>query len=132
MENNRLHIAVGVIFNQERNRVLVARRPDGIHQGGLWEFPGGKCGSAEGVRSALARELLEELGLVVDDCRPLIVVDHDYEDKQVKLDVWSVDAWHGNIHGREGQPIEWVPLSDLRHKDFPAANIPIIEALMKN
>ena len=36
--------------------VLITAGPDHVHQGGLWEFPGGKVGG-ESVIAALGREL---------------------------------------------------------------------------
>ena len=60
----RVHVAVGVIVNEQR-QVLLTRRHNDAHQGGLWEFPGGKVEAGESVVDALARELAEELGISV-------------------------------------------------------------------
>lgn len=128
MSKPQLHIAVGVIVN-DRAEVLVARRSSDRHQGGLWEFPGGKVEVGENVREGLARELHEELNLVVERARPLIRIRHDYPEYPVLLDVWRVDRWQGEIFGREGQPIEWLPVERLHERDFPAANRTIISAL---
>ncbi|MGB0765926.1 MAG: NUDIX domain-containing protein, partial [Luminiphilus sp.] len=65
-----IHVAVGVLTNAS-GRVLIARRGADLHQGGLWEFPGGKVESGEDVRQALTRELLEELGISVEASEPL-------------------------------------------------------------
>lgn len=123
----RLHVAAGVI-RSSNGRVLIARRPLDKHQGGLWEFPGGKVEEGETAEGALARELAEELGIGVTAARPLIQVRHDYPDKQVLLDVWEVSAFTGEPHGAEGQPLAWVEAADLPNYDFPAANRPIIAA----
>ncbi len=80
----RVHVAAAVIRGSD-GRVLIARRPEDKHQGGLWEFPGGKVEDGEPVRAALARELEEELGIRVERARPLIQVRHDYADKHVLL-----------------------------------------------
>ena len=63
--NNVIHVAVGVIINNQQ-QVLIAKRPDHLHQGGLWEFPGGKVDEGETVTQALKRELHEELDLDAD------------------------------------------------------------------
>ncbi|MNO69911.1 8-oxo-dGTP diphosphatase [compost metagenome] len=123
----RVHVAAAVIRGGD-GRVLIARRPDDKHQGGLWEFPGGKVEEGEAVQVALARELREELGIVVEMARPLIQVHHDYPDKQVLLDVWEVSAFSGEPHGAEGQPLAWVSPRELPSYDFPAANDPIVHA----
>ena len=90
----RVHVAAAAIFD-DRGRVLISRRPAHLHQGDLWEFPGGKLEPGESVESALHRELYEELGICVQAARPLIRVLHDYHDKSVLLDVWRVDNFTG-------------------------------------
>lgn len=123
----RIHVAAAVIRGQD-GRILIARRADDQHQGGLWEFPGGKVEAGEALRDALARELEEELGIRPKAARPLIQVRHDYPDKQVLLDVWEVAAFAGEPHGAEGQPLAWVAPRQLAEYQFPAANRPIIAA----
>jgi 8-oxo-dGTP diphosphatase len=123
-----VHVAVGVILNQV-GQVLIARRPDSVHQGGLLEFPGGKCELGESIEDALSRELQEELGIRVLDCHPLCKIQHDYGDKHVLLDVWIVDQFAGQPLGREGQPLQWLSIHSLSPTDFPAANRSIITHL---
>ncbi|MFK0088222.1 Nudix family hydrolase [Pseudomonas sp. NPDC090755] len=123
----RIHVAAAVIRAAD-GRILIARRADTQHQGGLWEFPGGKVEEGEAVQVALSRELNEELGIVVTAARPLITVKHDYPDKQVLLDVWEVSGFAGDPHGAEGQPLEWVTARDLPQYEFPEANRPIVAA----
>ena len=47
---NAVHVAVGVIQNAN-GELLIAKRPDHVHQGGLWEFPGGKVNEGETVQA---------------------------------------------------------------------------------
>ena len=123
-----LHVAVAAITNAQR-QVLISLRPDHVHQGGLWEFPGGKLEPGETVERALARELHEELGITVESAQPLIRIPYVYPDRQVLLDVWQVEDYSGEIHGREGQVVDWVAIDELGSLAFPAANKPIIQAL---
>ena len=127
-KNSTVHVAVGVLLNENRE-VLIALRPDGSHQGGLWEFPGGKVEEGESVEYALNREFKEELGISVQACTPLIQIRHEYSDKFVMLDVWRIEKFSGIPQGREGQAIEWRALSKLRAVDFPKANERIIREL---
>ncbi|PAV26030.1 DNA mismatch repair protein MutT [Tamilnaduibacter salinus] len=124
-----IHVAVGVV--RRGDEVLVARRPDHVHQGGRLEFPGGKVEPGEPAPEALKRELAEELGIgaTTDDIIPLIRVAHDYDDKCVLLDVFEVTGFTGEPHGVEGQPVEWRPAASLDPEAFPAANGPIIHAV---
>lgn len=125
-----VHVAVGVILDNEE-RVLLAKRPLQTHQGGLWEFPGGKVDGGESVSEALYRELEEELAIQVKTSEPLLEIRHDYTDKSVLLDVWLVTGFAGEPRGNEGQPIVWVAVSELANYDFPAANQAIVEALQQ-
>ncbi|MEH6590100.1 MAG: 8-oxo-dGTP diphosphatase MutT [Halioglobus sp.] len=125
-----VHVAVGVILDDSK-RILIARRSVDAHQGGLWEFPGGKVEASETVEQALARELHEELGIDVVACQPLLEISHDYGDKQVLLDVWIVESFTGTAEGREGQPLQWVAASQLEQFRFPAANVSIVTALIE-
>lgn len=121
-------VAAAAIFNP-RGEVLISRRPSHVHQGGLWEFPGGKMEPGETARQALQRELREELGITPVTARPLIRVRHDYPDRTVVLDVWRVDTYTGEPHGREGQPLDWVLPEALLQREFPAADRAIINAV---
>ncbi|MDP7536746.1 MAG: Nudix family hydrolase [Methylococcales bacterium] len=128
MSNDVLQVAVGVVTNA-RGEVLIAYRPESVHQGDRWEFPGGKLELGETAEGALIRELKEELGLTVKDARPLIVINHQYSDLRVKLWVWNVDAFIGPVCSNEGQVIRWVPVEALKHYAFPAANSAIVNAV---
>lgn len=123
----RVHVVAAVIRGND-GRILIAKRADEQHQGGLWEFPGGKVESDEAIEAALARELSEELGIVPTAAQPLIQIMHDYPDKQILLDVWNVSAFQGEPHGAEGQPLMWVTNRQLLEYQFPAANKPIVAA----
>lgn len=128
----RTHVAVGVIYNTAKNKVLISKRPDHLHLGGYWEFPGGKVEKNEDVYSALKRELFEELGIVIDKATALIEINHDYLDKHVLLDVWQVTSWKEEPVSCENQEIRWVTIEDLENYNFPEANKHIIQAITLN
>jgi len=124
----QVHVAVGVITNAS-GEILIAKRADHLHQGGLWEFPGGKVEVTESVRQALTRELKEELDIDAQVFSPLIEIRHDYADKSVFLDVWHITEFYGEPKGLEGQPLQWVSVTNLNKYQFPQANQSIITAL---
>ena len=123
----RIHVIAAVI-RDDQGCILIARRPDHVHQGGLWEFPGGKLEDGEQRFDGLVRELREELGITVTHARPLLDIRHDYPDKSVRLDVWLVTGFDGEAHGAEGQPVRWVTAAGLDEYEFPAANAPVVRA----
>lgn len=125
---SRTHVAVGVVTNQQ-GEVLITKRPAHVHQGGLWEFPGGKIEPDETVYVALQRELHEELQINIQAAQPLIRIPYDYPDKQVLLDVWRVSAFTGEATPVQGQPMQWVAPDALSGFEFPAANKPIVTAV---
>lgn len=125
----RLHVAAAVIYNP-LGHILIARRPLDKHQGGLWEFPGGKVEVYETARQALDRELFEELGIRVMVAQPLVQIPYEYPERHVLLDVFSVTEFKGEARGCEGQPLAWVDASELIHYPFPAANQPILERII--
>lgn len=122
-----LHVVAAVI-RADDGRLLLSRRPAHVDQGNLWEFPGGKLQPGEGRGAGLARELAEELGIVVRRASPLMRVRHRYPARTVLLDVFVVDRWDGQPEGREGQQVRWVAPRELLELDFPAANLPLITA----
>lgn len=123
----QVHVAVGVIYQNEG--FFLTKRHEAAHQGGKWEFPGGKVESEETVAQALARELNEEVGIDILACQPLITIEHDYGDKKVCLEVFLVDNFQGEPTAQEGQVEGWFSLSELSELDFPAANVAIVEKL---
>ncbi|REL31912.1 8-oxo-dGTP diphosphatase MutT [Thalassotalea euphylliae] len=122
-----VHVAVGVIIQDES--VFLTRRHSDAHQGGKWEFPGGKVESEETVAQALARELKEEVDIDILACQPLMEINHDYGDKQVKLDIFIVDQFSGEPSSQEGNEQQWASISKLGAIEFPEANLAIVEKL---
>lgn len=125
----RVEVAAAVILDAERRCVLVSRRHPDAHQGGKWEFPGGKCNPGESFEQALRRELGEELGIVPLSCRPFLTLVYPYPEKTVVLSVWAVDSYTGVAEGREGQAVQWMEIKALDAHLFPAANRMVIQAL---
>ena len=124
-----LHVVVAVIRDKNQ-QILIAQRAAQQHQGGKWEFPGGKVEAGETPQHALARELDEELGIQIEAPRPLIQIRHHYPDLSVFLDVYEVTQWQGDAYGKEGQPIRWVAVEEVARYPFPVANKPILQALI--
>jgi 8-oxo-dGTP diphosphatase len=121
-------VVVGLISDGS-GRWLVNRRRAGTPLAGSWEFPGGKRNAGETPLAALKRELDEELGIDVVTAEALLTLTHDYPDKIVRLDVWRVLAYRGDVSAREGQPLKWVTVEECRELELLAADWPIVERL---
>ncbi|MFQ3185028.1 MAG: 8-oxo-dGTP diphosphatase [Marinomonas primoryensis] len=125
---SRVKVAVGIILRD--NLVFVALRKSDQHQGGLWEFPGGKCEASESAEEALVRELKEECGVSIIECDFFKTISHHYGDKLFELFFYKVTGFDGEPVGKEGQEVRWVAVSDLISYDFPEANNQIVADLM--
>jgi 8-oxo-dGTP diphosphatase len=121
-------VVVGLVSDGGGRWLVNSRRP-GTALAGRWEFPGGKRHGDETPRATLERELDEELGIAVVDAEPVLVVEHDYPDKRVRLDVWHVRRYRGVPESREGQPLRWVTVAECRQLPLLEADWPIVERL---
>jgi 8-oxo-dGTP diphosphatase len=102
-----MHVMAGILLD-DTGRVLLAQRPAGKHLAGFWEFPGGKREAGETPLAALARELLEELGIHVRSAEALIRLPWRYGDRELLLDAWRVSSWRGEPRSLEAQPLQWL------------------------
>ncbi len=132
----KIHVAVGVICNSQR-QILIAKRADHLHQGGLWEFPGGKLEEGEQPEQALARELKEELGIDVEpsDMAPITFLSHAYPeyDFHLMMPTWLIKQWQGEPINQPGehQAVKWVHPNDMKHMLILEADWPLVERLME-
>lgn len=123
-----IQVACGVLQRAD-GAVLLAQRPAGKIAAGFWEFPGGKIEPGESAAAALARELEEELGVVVRAARPLIRLRHAYSNRVVVLDTWLVTAFDGEPQSREGQALAWTALDAVAGYDTLPTVAPILKPM---
>ena len=125
----RLHIVLALIHHDDR--YLIARRHADAHVGGFWELPGGKREKGEDDRTAIAREVREELGAEVLSARALLTFHHAYPDRYLTFHVYRCrlfDPLH--VKPLASQELRWVTPSEFITADFPPANV-AIQARMK-
>jgi mutator protein MutT len=123
-----IHVVAAAVTD-EAGRILIAQRPPGKHLAGGWEFPGGKLEPGEARRPGLARELREELGIVMGTPRPLMRLTHTYPYGEVLLDMWVVRQYGGEPRGLDGQAIRWCTQAELATVELLPADGPIVAAL---
>jgi 8-oxo-dGTP diphosphatase len=125
----RIEVAVGIVYNQA-GHVLVGQRVVRDMYFGKWEFPGGKLEQGESSELALEREFREEVGIHIIRSRPLMLLEHDYPDRHVRLHVRVVEEYQGEVQSLEGQAIKWVAPMELKGLDFLQGNQSILDALI--
>lgn len=123
-----IEVAAAVV-ERDDGAFLLAQRPQGKVYAGWWEFPGGKCEPGEAPMAALARELHEELGIVVRQAVPWITRTHVYEHGRVRLHFFRVLRWDGEPQSRESQAFAWQRLPHPSVSPVLPANGPILKAL---
>ncbi len=112
-------------------RLLLARRPEGSHLAGCWEFPGGKCEAGEAVDRCLTRELAEELGARVVVGEEIFRTIHAYEDRVLDLRFFRCVLVDDPVP-LLGQELRWVAPSDLPALEFPPADAELVRRLSPN
>ena len=128
MTTKIVNVAVGVI--KKNNAIFICKRADEQHQGGLWEFPGGKQEPGEAIVQTIARELQEELAIEVSVGEELISLDHAYSHKKLRFVVHLCQWLSGEPQPLASQQVRWVRPESLADYPFPAANARIIAALL--
>jgi 8-oxo-dGTP diphosphatase len=125
---DRIVVVAAVI--EEEGRFLVARRLEGTHLEGYWEFPGGKVHDGETPEDALRREIAEELGAGIEGLHRIFRAEHAYPERTVEL-----HFYRGTLTGRPipalGQELRWIGREDFASMDFPPADAELIASLVR-
>ncbi|MGB5446427.1 MAG: 8-oxo-dGTP diphosphatase MutT [Psychromonas sp.] len=123
-----IEISIAIVKKTE-DLFLICLRPDDVHQGGKWEFPGGKVKSNETPEQAMLRELQEEVAITALDYRLFETLFFDYGDKQLNLNFYLISKFRGDVLANEGQVMRWVKKTELQNYTFPDANAVVIAKL---
>lgn len=131
MSSATVLVAAAVLVEDER--VLLSQRKKGTHLELTWEFPGGKVEPGEDPRSALARELEEELGIECEIGAPVEVTFHRYPSKDVLLLFFEATRRDRSREPRalDVEAVKWVARHELDAHEFPPADVAILERVRR-
>lgn len=128
-------VAVGALTGPE-GVLLVHRRADRAASPDCWDFPGGHIEPGDDAASALARELREEIGVLVDITGEpdLRIERRPTEEDGLMLDLWVIRHWIDrptNVAEEEHDDLRWITaeaMSALRlaHPEY----IPLLHNLL--
>jgi mutator protein MutT len=121
-------IVVTAAVVERDGRLLVARRLEGTHLAGHWEFPGGKSEEGESPEQCLERELREELGVGASVGREIYRTRYAYADRLLDLRFFECSL-DGEPRPVLGQQIRWVARAELKALRFPPADAELVERL---
>jgi len=122
-------VVAGVIQDADRSHILISRRPDTSHLGGLWEFPGGKVEPGETLESALTREMEEEIGVRVHVGPLVLDVLHTYPERRVHLYFFECTILDGTPTAKTVSDIRWCKPRELHRYPMPDANAVVVDRL---
>jgi A/G-specific adenine glycosylase len=118
-------VVCGVVVKDRK--ILVTRRKNDQTYAGLLEFPGGKVEKGENLRSALQRELMEEIGIEVA-VRPAfrkVVVDKN----NCILSFHRCSILKGEVKALEGQELIWLRPDEMMSSEFISHDVGVVEEL---
>ena len=130
-DSNHPIIVVAAVIRDDGGRIMLTRRPEGSHMGGLWEFPGGKVEDGEAPIEALERELDEELALSVRIGAPLTFSVHEEPGMRIVLLFFAATLGDSRPTAVDGQEIDWVAPADLPSYPTPPADAELIRLLAR-
>jgi mutator protein MutT len=123
-------VAAGILVDGDR--VLIARRQERDHQGGRWEFPGGKRHAGETVAQCLRREMIEEIGLEVEVGRLWRALTHVYPDRRVSIYFHLCESKSGTPRAIECDEIRWVRPEELAALPFVEGDLVVLADLARD
>ena len=117
----------------DSRRVLAARRSTPTL--GRWEFPGGKAEAEESAQAALAREIWEELGVVVEVGLRLDPPESDRWpiSESLEMELWWCTTTDQVAPGDSHDRLRWLTAGELDSVDWLDADrdaLPLVAAFL--
>jgi len=126
MMTHSIDVVAAII--ERDGKILLAQRPQGGDQPGLWEFPGGKVEIGESQPSALARELREELGIEAEVGSYVASHRREVCGRTIHLHAWHVPAFRGEMTAYCHSGLVWCYPAEALAYALAPADIPLLEA----
>lgn len=124
-------VALVAISSNEQDGILLLKRPEHSHCGGLWSLPGGKIEAGEMPVEAARRELLEETGLSGLEWKHLGECSYVYPDRKIHFYLFSCLEVNTSLC-RCSEPCQWVPVNKLDEYPQPEANSVLLNSVLGN
>jgi len=123
---------VAAIVKNEQGKLLITKRPDDTHLGGLWEFPGGKVEDGESHAQALVREIKEEtaLHIIAGELFWQEVVDYGWKIVHLYFYHCRLLSEDQVVRRLEVADFKWLETVELSAFEFPKADTELLRRLV--
>ncbi|MFQ8660556.1 MAG: (deoxy)nucleoside triphosphate pyrophosphohydrolase [Clostridia bacterium] len=122
-----IEVVAGIIY--KNNKFLIAQRNFKKEQGGLWEFPGGKVEKNESYKSALIREIKEELNADIEISEYIGEIRHHYPEKDIKLIFYKAKLLSQKIELLEHESCKWITKDERDKFEFAGADKTVFDLI---
>lgn len=112
-------------------KLFCAQRPKGKSLGGYWEFPGGKIENGEDPKTALIREIEEELKSVIKVVEFVNEASYPYDFGTVRMKTFLAVLESGNLELVEHQDSKWLSPEELHTLEWAPVDIPAVQLLQE-
>lgn len=124
-------ILVVAAIIQHDGLILAARRKAGGPSGGKWEFAGGKLEPGETPQQALSREIMEELGLVIEVGDELGQFTTDLEPYRIHLHCFWCEVLDGDMVLNDHEEVRWCTVEELNELDWALPDVPAVRLIQE-
>ena len=126
-----LYVVAAAIFNN--NSVYCFKK--GEHKfdylSNRYEFPGGKIKDGESQRTALFREIREELKVKIDVGEKIIEFDYEYPDFSLSMTGFKCEVKEANFCLTEHTEVLLIHEKELKQLEWLPADIPIVNKIFE-
>ncbi len=96
-----------------------------------YEFPGGKIEQGESKEETIKREIREELNMEISVINEFITVNHQYPDFNLTMHSFICHCDSTELTLTEHIDYKWLSRGEMEELDWAAADIPIVNKLVK-
>ena len=122
-----LEVVAGIISSD--GKLLIAQRGPGMHFEGKWEFPGGKVEEGEDFKTALKREIMEELELDISVGDKVHSWTYSYDFGAVNFTAYKANVCGGKLKMLEHMDAKWVNVAELKNYELVPADLELADLL---
>lgn len=127
----QVKVAAAIIINNGKI-LCVQRGPNKFdYISEKFEFPGGKIEAGELPSDTVVREIHEELKMNIAVEQDFLTINHEYPDFKIQMHSFICSTPTRELELSEHISFKWLDVSELWDLDWAAADVPIVDKLIK-